>query len=172
MILVLDLGFGQGGATVNAPVHRLLAFVNEAPIDEAPERASDRRLVPEIHRQIRFIPGAEHAEALKLRGHRADKSFGVRTARATEVGHGHVPLFRPELAVDLQLDRQPMAVVADDERCVETGHRTRLDDEILQNLVERRAEVDVAGRVRRTVVQHEFRRPIPALANLPVEIHG
>ena len=65
-----------------------------------------------------------------------------------------------------------MAVVADDVRRVEAGHRPRFDDEILQNLVQRRADVDVAVRVGRAVVQHELRRALPALANLSVQVHG
>ena len=100
------------------------------------------------------------------------KRSRVRAARAAEVGHRHLALLRAELAIHLQLDREAMAVVARNVRRVEPGHRARLDDEILEDLVERGAEVDLAVRVRRAVVQHEFRRALPARANLPVEIHG
>ena len=171
MILVLDLGLGQRRAAVDAPVHRLLALVDQALLDEPAERARDRRLVLEVHRQVRRVPRAEDAEPLELLGHRADEALGVRAAGAAEVGDRHLALLRAELAIDLQLDRQAVAVVADDVRRVEAGHRARLDDELLENLVERRAHVDVAVGVRRAVVQHELRRALPALANLPVEVH-
>ena len=91
-------------------------------------------------------------------GHRADEALGVGAAGAAEIGDRHLALLRAELAIDLQLDRQAMAVVADDVRRVEPGHRSRLDDEILQDLVHRRADVDVAVGVGRAVVQHELRR--------------
>ena len=148
-------------------MHRLLALVDQALLDEAAERARDRRLVPEVHRQVGLIPVAEDAEPLELLGHRADEALGVGAARAAEIGHRHLALLRTELPIDLQLDRQPVAVVADHVRRVEAGHRSRLDDEILQDLVQRRADVDVAVRVRRAVVQHELRRAPAVLAIFP-----
>ena len=66
MILVLDFRLGQRGPAMNAPVHRLLALVDEPLFDEPAERARDRRLILEVHRQVRVVPGAEDAEALKL----------------------------------------------------------------------------------------------------------
>ena len=171
MILVLDFGFRERRAAVDAPVHRLLAFVDEILRDEAAERARDRRLVLEVHRQVRRVPGAEDAEALELLAHRADEALRVRAARAAEIGDRHLTLLRTELAIDLQLDRQPVAVVADDVRRVEAGHRSRLDDELLQDLVHRRAHVDVAVGVRRAVVQHELRRAVAALPNPSVKVH-
>ena len=48
-----------------------------------------------------------------------------------------------------------MAVPPRHERRVEARHGLRLDDEVLQDLVQRRAQVDVAVGIRRPVVQHE-----------------
>ena len=171
VILVLDFRFGQRGLAVDAPVHRLLALVDQPLLDELAEGARDRRLVLEVHRQVRRVPGGEDAEALELLGHRADETFRVGAAGAAEVGDRHLALLRPELAVDLQLDRQPVAVVADDVGRVEAGHRARFDHQLLQNLVQRRAHVDVAVGVGRAVVQHEFRCAGPARANLAVKVH-
>ena len=172
VILVLHLRLGERRAAVDAPVHRLLALVNQILLDEPAERARDRRLVPEVHRQVRRVPRGEDTQPPELLGHRADVALGVRAAGAAEIGDRHVALLRSQLAIDLQLDRQAVAVVADEVRGVKPGHRARFDDQLLQDLVERRAHVDVAVRVRRTVVQHKFRRAFPARANLPVEIHG
>ena len=47
----------------------------------------------------------------------------------------------------------------------------RLDDDVLQDLVERGAEVDLRVRVGRPVVEDELRRAAPLLADLPVEVH-
>jgi hypothetical protein len=172
MILVFDLRLGQRRAAMNAPVDRLLPLGYQSLFHELAERPGDRRLIPEVHRQVRLVPRAEDAEPLELLRHRADEALGVRTARAAEVGHRHLALLGSELAVHLELDRQAVAVVADDVRRVEPGHRTRLDDQILEDLVHRRAHVDVAVGVRRTVVQHELRRALAARANLPIETLG
>ena len=141
---------------------RLLAFVDQPLLHESAERTRDRRLVPEVHRDVGVIPVAEDAEALELFGHHADEPLGVGAAGAAKVGHRHVAALRPQLALDAELDRQAVAVVAGHVRRIEARHRSRLDDEILEDLVEGRAEVDLAVRVRRTVVQHELRSALAA----------
>ena len=171
VILVLDFGFRKRGAAVDAPVDRLLALVDQPLLDEPAERAHDRRLIAEVHREVRVRPVAENAEPLKLRAHRAHEAPGVRPARAAEIGDRHLALLRAELAVHLQLDRQAVTVESGLVRRVEAGHRPRLDDEILQRLVERRAHVDVAVGVRRAVVQHELGQAAALRLNLPVQIH-
>ena len=90
---------------------------------------------------------------------------------ATEIGDRHVALAGSDFAIHLQLDGQTVAVVADDERRVVARHRARLDDEILEDLVERGSHVDVAVGVRGAVVQHELRGAGPALANPFVQTH-
>ena len=172
MVLVLDLGFSQRRAAMDAPVHWLLAFVDEPLLDEFSQRARNRRLISEIHRQIGIRPVAENPQALELRGHCADEPLGVRATRAAEFGDRHVALLRAELAVDLQLDWQPVAVVAWLVGRVIAGHRPRLDDEILEHLVQSRAHVDVAVRVGRTVVQDELFFTLAARFDLSVQIHG
>ena len=56
---------------------------------------------------------------------------------------------------DLELDRQPVAIPARHVGRAKAGHRFRFHDEILEDLVQRRAHVDVAVRERRAVVQDE-----------------
>ena len=137
VILVLDLGFGQRRAAVDAPVHRLLPLVDEAALDELAERPRDVRLIARVHRQVVVVPVAEDHQPLELARHHVDEAAGVVTAGAANLGHRHVALLRAELAIDFQLDRQTVAVVARQVRRVEAGHRPRLDDEVLENLVER-----------------------------------
>ena len=119
-----------------------------------------------------MLPVAEDPEPLELLGHHADEALGVGAAGAAEVRDAHLALLRPELAIDLELDRQPVAVVARDVGRVEARHRPRLHDEVLEDLVERGAEVDLAVGVRRAVVQDELGRALPLRANLPVQVHG
>jgi hypothetical protein len=52
---------------------------------------------------------------------------------------------------------------------IEAGERARLDDDVLQDLVDRGADMDVAVRIRRAVVQHEARAPLGDLAQALVD---
>ena len=171
MFVVLDFGLGQRGLAVDAPVHRLLALVDQVLFDEPAERTRDRRLVLEVHRQVRGVPGGENAEALELFGHRADEALGVGAAGPAEVGHRHLAFLRPELAIDLELDRQTVAVVARHIGRVEACHRAGFHDEVFENLVERRSEVNLSVRVRRAVVQHELGAAGPRFADTVVQAH-
>ena len=85
-----------------------------------------------------------------------------RQARRTCDGI-HFQFLAAELLVDLDLDGQAVTVPAGNVRGVESGHGPGLDDEVLEGLVERVAEVDCAVGVGRSVVQ-DVTRALPARA--------
>src|SRR5689334_2188691 len=95
---------------MRAPVHGLLALVDHVLVDELSERAHDRRLVFEFERLVRVVPRADDAEPLEVFALNVDVLLSVRTAGAAEIRGAHLLLLRPELAIDLELDRQSMAV--------------------------------------------------------------
>ena len=171
VLLVLDLGLGQRSPAPDAPVHRLLAAVDEALFHEAAQRADDGRLVGGVHRQVRRAPVAEDAEPLEARALDVDVARRVPPALPAHVGHAHLPLAFAQLAVHAQLDRQPVTVPARHVRRVAPGHGAGSDDEVLQDLVERRADVDLAIGVGRPVVQHVARRAAAPLPDPAVQIH-
>src|SRR3546814_4836671 len=70
------------------------------------------------------------------------------------------------------LDRQAVAVPARDVGRVEAGQVLRLDDDVLEDLVDRVAEVDRAVRVRRPVVQHERVAAFRVFAQACVQAFG
>ncbi len=82
----------------------------------------------------------------------------------------HLELFAAELLVDLDLDGQAVAVPAGDVGGVEAGHGLGLDDEVLDALVERVAEVDGTVGVGRAVVQDVLGRAGAGAADLVVEV--
>ena len=169
--LVLHLGLGQGGSASDAPVHRLLAAVDEVLLHEAAEGADDGRLVGVAHRQVRRAPVPEDAQPLEAGALYVHVALGVPPALPAYVGDAHLALALPQLTVHAELDRQPVTVPARHVRGVATGHRTGPDDEVLQDLVERGADVDLAVGVWGPVVKHVARSAAAPLADPAVQIH-
>ncbi len=85
---------------------------------------------------------------------------------------GKLGLLAAEFLVDFEFDGQAMAIPARDVGRIEAGHGLGLDDEVLDDFVERGAEVDVAIGVRRAVVEDVARASGASGANLAVEILG
>ena len=109
-------------------------------------------LGPVVHGQIGMIPVAQHAEANEILLLPLDLFFGVGSAQRAELGG------RDRLAVlllHLQFDRQPVTIPARNIGCVKTGQRFAFDDDVLQYLVHRMADMDVPVCIRRAVVQDE-----------------
>jgi hypothetical protein len=152
VVLVFDFGFGQRGAVVDAPVDRLQAFVDVALVQEIDERARDHRLVLRAHGEIRVVPAAETPRRLKSVRCRSTY-FSAYLRQARRISPPTSALSSPEFAVDLDLDGQAVAVPAGHVGRIEALHGLRLDDEILEDFVERGAQVDVAVGVGRPVVQ-------------------
>ena len=76
LVLILDLGFGEGGLTRDRPVDRLLRTVDETLLDEASEAGEDLGFVRRIHRAVFGRPIGEDAEALELAALLLDVSGG------------------------------------------------------------------------------------------------
>ena len=133
------------------PVHRLEALVHMAVVDDEGEGAQLLRLVARHHRQIRVLPIAEHPEALEVRALRIDLLVGVLAAGGAKcLGIELLP--HPAMRfLDLHLDRQPMTVPAGHIRRIVAVERARLDDDVLEDLVDGVPQVDRAVGVRRPV---------------------
>ena len=71
---------------------------------------------------------------------------------------------------DLVLDRQAVAIPARHIRRIETSQRLGANDDVLENLVDRMADVDVAVGIGRAIVQHETRAAFRCLANFFVQL--
>ena len=103
---------------MHAPVDGLEALVDETAADEAAELARDDRLVRRVHREVRVVPVAEHAEALELVALDVDEAQRVLAAlpalldRIHRVAHVDAGAVEAELLVDLVLDRQAVAIPA------------------------------------------------------------
>ena len=177
LVLVLDLGLGQGGLAVHAPVHRLQALVHQVAPHEAPELARDRRLVGGRHRAVRVLPVTEDPETTELSPLDVDELGRVLATapplleRIHRLAHVDRRLVESQLHVHLVLDGQPVAVPARHVDRVVPEHRAGLDDQVLQDLVERGPHVDVAVGVRRPVVQDPAGAARRGLPDPPVDVH-
>ena len=173
VVVVLDLGLGQRGLLDHRPHHRLLAAVECAREQELAELAVDAGLGREVHGGVGVVPVAEHAQALELGALDVDPALRELAALAAEVDDRDRVLVLALLAVlllDLPLDRQAVAVPAGHVGRVLAQHLLAAVDHVLEDLVERRAHVEMAVGIRRPVVQHELRPPGRGLAQAVVEV--
>src|ERR1700756_351235 len=118
------------------------------------KRLGDDRLVFSAHRQIGIIPPSQHAETLELASVDIDELGRVGAAVGPNLGNRHRCLSLPEFLIYFEFDRKTMTIPTGDVRRVETSHGFRLDDEIFEDLVECRTEVNVAVGVWRAIVQY------------------
>src|SRR3954452_17840988 len=111
-----------------------------------------------------MVPIADDAEPLELLALHVEPVPGISAAFLPERNHGRgIPEVRLRLTpgavvllLDLPFYRQPVAVPAGDVVGIEAEHLLALGHEILEDLVEGRADMDVAIGVRRAVMQDEF----------------
>ncbi len=168
-VFVLDFGFGQRALAVEAPVDGLQATIDVALLQHLAQRADLVGLVLVRHRRVRMVPVAEHAEPLELLALVVDLLGGVRARQPLRFGGGEILAVR---LLDLHLDRHAVAVPARHVGRVEARHPLALDDDVLEDLVDGVADVDVAVRVRRAVVQDEARPALRRRADRLVDLRA
>ena len=150
-------------------MHRLEALVHMAIVDDEGEGAQLLRLVARHHGQIRVVPIAQYPEALEIRALRIDLLVGVLAAGGTKcLGIDLLP--HPAVRfLHLHLDGQPMAIPAGHIGRIVAVERARLDDDVLEDLVDGMAQVDRPIGVGRSVRQHERRPAFDRIADLLIQ---
>ena len=172
-ILIFDLGLGQRGLFNRRPHHRLGAAIELARLRELHQLGDDRSLGVGIHRQIGIVPVAIDPEPLQLFALGVDPMLGISPAFGAELGERDlvlVELFLAILLLDLPLDRQPVAVPAGNIRRVAAKQGLGPHHHVLEDMIERMADVDIAIGVRRAVVKDELFAPATRRAHLSVEV--
>ena len=159
-VFVFHFGFGQRGTAIDAPMHGLRALVQVTAFQNAAEGANDVGLDFEIHREVRVRPIAQHAETNEILLLAFDLRLCVVAAQRTELRRRDLLAM---LLFHLVFDRQAVTIPARHIRRIEPGQGFTLDDNVFEHLVDRVADVNVAVRIRRAVVQNEF---WPALGRL------
>ena len=152
---VLDLGLSQGGVVLGAPVDSLHALVDVALLGHLAENFHLTGLKLGFEGQIGVIEVALDAQALELLVHHIDVLGGKLAADLAQLQLGDSGLLVAQGAQRLQLDGQAVGVIAGHIGGAVARHVLVADDDILDDLVQRGAHVDVAVGVRRAVVQNK-----------------
>ena len=99
-----------------------------------------------------------------------DVLLGIFAAGAADLDRRHASLPGTELVIDFDFNGQTVAIPSGDVGRIETGHGFRLDDEVLQNFVEGRAQVNAPVGVGRPIVQNVGGLARARLANAAIEV--
>ncbi len=159
-VLILDLGLGERGLLDDRPQHRLGAAVEAAVQQKGADLARDLGFRRIGHGGVGIVPIAQHAEPLELLALDVDPVVGELAAFLAELDDRNGVLVLARLAVlflDLPLDRQAVAVPARDVVRVLAHHLLGAVDHVLEDLVQRVADMQMAVRIGRAVMQDEFR---------------
>ncbi len=169
MHLILDLGLGERGAVVDAPVDRLQAAIDKAFFEKAVKGLEGAGLVIAGHGLVGLVPAAKAADALELRGLQVHVLLRISATCCEHLSDGQFQPFAAKFLFHLDLDGQSVAVEAGDVGSIKAGHGLRFDDEVLEAFVKRVAQVDGAVGVGRAVVQNVGGAASACLAQLFVE---
>ncbi len=155
VVVVFDFRLGEGRSALGTPVDRFEAPLDIAGKHETVQGRGDLGLVEVVHRQIGIVPLAEDAEAHELVPLDLVVTISILAAGRPNFGDAHLAFLRTEFLVDLVFDRQAVAVPPGNVGAVKAEHRPRLDDDVLEDLVERGSHVDRTIGVGGAVVEDE-----------------
>ncbi len=171
LVAVLDLGFGQSGMAMAAPVNGLASAVHAAVEVELLEDLDVAGLVFGQIGEVRVVPLAAHAQALEALALAIELLGCVFAADLAEGGGVDLRhLLFAELLFHLVLDGKAVAVPTGNVRSVVAAHGLVLHDEVFEDLVEGMADMDGAVSVGRAVMQDEGLVVLVLFQNLCVNI--
>ena len=147
-------------------MHRLVTLVDMAVLDDQTERAHLIGLEARRHGQVGMIPIAEHAQPLEIGALCVHLLVCILPARRTKRLGVDLLSDSAMRFLDLHLDGQAMAIPTRNIGCVIAVQGARLDDDVLENLVYRVAQVDRTIGVRRAVGENEGGPALGGGANL------
>ena len=157
-VFIFHFRFGERGAAVQTPVHRLVAAHHMAVSHNLAQGADDARFCLRLHGEIGVCPVAEDAEADEIGLLQLDLARRIGAAGGAEFGRADLRARFADLLLDFLLNRQAVAVPAGNVGAVKTEQMAGFGDDIFQDFVERMADVNRAVGIGRAVVQDEFRR--------------
>ena len=158
VIVIFDLRLGQRGLFHRRPHHRTQAAIQLTIHQEFADFPGNGGLGREIHRGITVRPIAFNAQTAEFIGLDAHPFGSIGAAFGAELQHRHLILVATILAVlllDPPFDGQAVAVPTWNVMRVLPAHLARPVDDILEDLVQRVADVQMPVRIGRAIMQHE-----------------
>ena len=119
------------------------------------------------------VPIADHPQPLELAALDADPLLGEGAALPAQLQDRHRILalaLLPVALFDLPFDWQAVTVPARNVVGILAEHLLGAVDNVFEDLVQRRADVQMAVGIGRPVVQHELRAPSRHLTQFPIEV--
>ena len=174
MLAVLNLRVRQRSRLRHRPQNRTRRPIQSAVADELAEFAHNLSLGGARHREIRVVPVADDAvtpEALALNVNPLLREGAAETAKLNRRNVLLGTAGGSDLLLNLPLDRQTVAVPAGNIIRVGAQSLARAVDDVLENLVQRRADMQLAVRIRRAVMQNILRASARLLALKSEEIN-
>ena len=159
-VVVLDLGLGQRCLLNRRPHNGFRPLIEHTAHQEVLELLGNHTLRVEIHREVGLGPFAGHTQTLEFIALDVDPSGGEITAFLAEFHNRHRILVAAFLAVflfDLPLDGQAVTIPTGDIACILAHHLLGAHDHILEDFVQRVSDMQMAIRIRRTVMQRKRR---------------
>ena len=153
---VLDFRFRQGGFAARAPVDRFQALINETLFGHFAEHFNLLAFIRSIKRNVGMVPIAGNAKTFEILPLHVQTFQGILTAFPAQIQRIQFVPVQAQNFDGRMLNRQAVRIPTGNIGRIVTLKRLILDNDILQNLVERRADMDVAIGVRRPVMQNEF----------------
>ena len=167
LVLVFDFEFGQRAPAVEAPVDGLQTPIDKTALDHALEGADFAGFVLEAHGFIGVVPLAQYAQAFEIDHLLRDLLGGKCAALGLHLIAAQVAAMQ---FFDRVFNRQTVTIPARHVVRIHALELARLDDHVLEHLVDGVADVDLAIGVGRTVVQNEPFLAFAGFAQLFVEL--
>ena len=170
VLTVLDLSLSQSGTAVRAPVHGLQALVDVALLGHLAKDLDLACLKLRLQGQVGVLEITDDAQTLELVAHDVDVLGGKLFADLAQLQLGDVLLLVADGGQGLQLDGQAVGIKTGHIGSLIALHVLVTDDDILDDLVQGGAHVDVAVCIRRAVMQDELRLALVVLHELIVQV--
>ncbi len=170
VVLVLDLGLGQSGLVVGAPVDGLQALVDIALLVHFPKDLHLFGLKAGVHGQVGVVPVADDAHPLEALALHVHIVLGKLMAGGAELRHRHLLVVELVLLDDGGLNGHAVVVPAGDIGGVIAPHGVGANDDVLDGLVQGVAHVQGAVGEGRAVVKGEPGLILVLLQQLPVDV--
>ena len=154
-VLILDFRFRQRRFTVGTPVNGFLSFVNVSFSCHFAKNFYFLGFQMRIKSNVTVIKIADNAHADKIGFLDFNPLFRVFQTFAAQFKNGHI---RPILSRIFQygiFNRKAVGIPARNIICHVPRHVLVADNNILQCLIQSVADVDLAVRIRRSVMEHE-----------------